>query len=419
MSAARKHCHDDKLARAAPGVRKGLLTKLRDIRATGQLHPAADERDGTTNLISTTALQRSPRASRRSPGLPRSAAANPATGVQELPDRYRQFDGKSVLVTGGTGSFGRLFIRNLLARSKPTRLIVFSRDEFKQYEMQQMLQGATAAPLRFFIGDVRDGERLDLAAREVDIIVHAAALKHVPAAEYNPFECIRTNVTGAENVVRAALRNEVEKVMALSTDKAASPINLYGATKLASDKIFVAANNLSGSLATRFAVVRYGNVVGSRGSVIPFFHRLVAEGADSLPVTDLRMTRFWITLQQGVDFVVSSLAMMHGGEIFVPKIPSMRITDLARAMGPDLPQRVVGIRPGEKLHEVMITEDDSRQTLELDDRYVIEPVFSFWDRKPYLERGAYPVSEGFRYSSDTNNAWLEDGELARMIAEAA
>ncbi|HZT89951.1 MAG TPA: UDP-N-acetylglucosamine 4,6-dehydratase (inverting) [Stellaceae bacterium] len=371
------------------------------------------------DLPSTTALRRSSRATRRSAGPARATSPGQAAGEENLLSRYRQFDGKSVLVTGGTGSFGRLFIRNLMARSRPERLIVFSRDEFKQYEMQQMLQGPEAAALRFFIGDVRDPERLDLAAREVDIIVHAAALKHVPAAEYNPFECIRTNITGAENVVRAALRNDVSRVIALSTDKAASPINLYGATKLASDKIFVAANNLAGSRATRFAVVRYGNVVGSRGSVIPLFRRLVAEGADSLPVTDLRMTRFWITLQQGVDFVVSSLAMMHGGEIFVPKIPSMRIADLARAMGPDLQQRVVGIRPGEKLHEVMITEDDSRQTLELGDRYVIEPVFSFWDRTPYLERGAKPVHEGFRYSSDTNTAWLEDGELARMIAEAA
>jgi UDP-N-acetylglucosamine 4,6-dehydratase len=419
MSPARKPSPDIATAGAVPLGRKGLLTKLRDIRNNGQLRPAADERDGTTTLTSTTALRRTPRAPRRGPGLPRAARPAPVPGTLAAPDRYRQFDGKSVMVTGGTGSFGRLFIRNLLARSEPARLIVFSRDEFKQYEMQQALQSAAAAPMRFFIGDVRDAERLDLAAREVDVIVHAAALKHVPAAEYNPFECIRTNITGAENVVRAALRNEVSKVIALSTDKAASPINLYGATKLASDKIFVAANNLAGSRATRFAVVRYGNVVGSRGSVIPLFRRLVAEGADGLPVTDLRMTRFWITLQQGVDFVASSLAMMQGGEIFVPKIPSMRITDLARTMGPDLLQRVVGIRPGEKLHEVMITEDDSRQTLELSDRYVIEPVFSFWDRKPYLERGAQPVREGFRYSSDTNAEWLEDGELARMLAEAA
>jgi UDP-N-acetylglucosamine 4,6-dehydratase len=371
----------------------------------------------------TTALRRPERghpASRRPGKLERIAGADSA-GVSEeetgLAAAYRQFDGKAVLVTGGTGSFGRLFIRTLLANSRPSRLIIFSRDEFKQYEMQQQLQGPGTSVLRFFIGDVRDANRLELAMREVDYVVHAAALKHVPAAEYNPFECIRTNISGAENVVHAALRNGVSKVIALSTDKAASPINLYGATKLASDKIFVAANNLSGSLGTRFAVVRYGNVVGSRGSVIPFFRRLVDEGADSLPVTDLRMTRFWITLRQGVDFVASSMLMMQGGEIFVPKIASMRITDLARAMGPDLPQRVVGIRPGEKLHEVMITEDDSRQTLELGDRYVIEPVFSFWDREPYLDRGACPVPEGFRYSSDTNTQWLEGEDLTRMMTE--
>ncbi len=234
--------------------------------------------------------------------------------------------------------------------------------------------------MRFFIGDVRDAERLELAMREVDIVIHAAALKQVPAAEYNPFECIRTNVSGAENVVRAALRNGVKRVIALSTDKAANPVNLYGATKLASDKIFIAANNLAGKSGTRFSVVRYGNVVGSRGSVIPLYRKLVAEGAEYLPVTDERMTRFWITLQQGVDFVVTSLAMMHGGEIFVPKIPSMRIVDLARCIGPGLPIKVVGIRPGEKLHEVMVTEDDSRQTLELADRYVIEPSFAWWQR---------------------------------------
>jgi UDP-N-acetylglucosamine 4,6-dehydratase len=402
----------------AEGAGKGLLTKFADIRETGHVHMVASVRDRSMSSTSTTALRRRGRA---------PVASFPARGTTPVPtahergagDPYRQFDGKSVLVTGGTGSFGRLFVQNLLARSRPARVIVFSRDEFKQYEMQQVLQGPSAAPMRFFIGDVRDADRLDLAMREVDMIVHAAALKHVPAAEYNPFECIRTNISGAENVVRAALRNGVSRVIALSTDKAASPINLYGATKLASDKIFVAANNLAGSLASRFAVVRYGNVVGSRGSVIPFFRKLVAEGADSLPVTDLRMTRFWITLQQGVDFVVSSLALMRGGEIFVPKIPSMRVSDLARTLAPDLPQRVVGIRPGEKLHEVMITEDDSRQTLELADRYVIEPVFSFWDREPYLARGAHPVAEGFRYSSDTNAEWLEGGDLARMIAEAA
>ncbi|HUH84461.1 MAG TPA: UDP-N-acetylglucosamine 4,6-dehydratase (inverting) [Stellaceae bacterium] len=331
----------------------------------------------------------------------------------------RQFDGCTVLVTGGTGSFGRRFIETLLRFSRARRLIVLSRDEYKQYEMQQQFAAFDTSRLRFFIGDVRDADRLELAAREVEFIVHTAALKQVPAAEYNPFECIRTNVNGAENVVRAALRNGVRKVLALSTDKAANPINLYGASKLASDKIFVAANNLSGSLGTRFAVVRYGNVVGSRGSVIPFFRKLIAEGTDHLPITDERMTRFWITLQQGVFFVVSSLGMMRGGEIFVPKIPSMRMTDLARCLAPNLPIKTVGIRPGEKLHEVMITEDDSRQTLELGDRYVIEPTFAWWKRGSYLASGAAPVADGFRYSSDTNSDWLDETRLHQLLKDAA
>jgi UDP-N-acetylglucosamine 4,6-dehydratase/5-epimerase len=354
---------------------------------------------------------------------PKPAAEAPVSpAAKPLPDdmrqAMRQFDDKSVLVTGGSGSFGRRFLETLLRHSHARRLIVFSRDEYKQYEMQQQLAGLGPERLRFFIGDVRDPDRLDMATRDVDCIIHAAALKQVPAAEYNPFECIRTNVSGAENVVRAAIRNGVSRVIALSTDKAANPINLYGATKLASDKIFVAANNLVGRTETRFAVVRYGNVVGSRGSVIPLFRKLIAEGADSLPLTDARMTRFWITLQQGVNFVVSSLAMMRGGEIFVPKIPSMRMTDLARAMAPDLPTRVVGIRPGEKLHEVMVTEDDSRQTLELADRYVIEPAFAWWQRDRYLSSGAMPVREGFRFASDTNDDWLDAERLERLIADA-
>ncbi len=332
---------------------------------------------------------------------------------------YDQFDDKSILITGGTGSFGKRFVRNLLTRSRARRVVIYSRDEFKQYEMQGEFADKDNGALRFFIGDVRDQSRLTLAMREIDIVIHAAALKHVPAAEYNPFECIRTNVNGAENVVHAALQNGVDKVLALSTDKAANPINLYGASKLASDKIFVAANNLSGSVGTRFAVVRYGNVVGSRGSVVPFFRKKVDDGADHLPVTDERMTRFWITLQQGVDFVASSIAMMRGGEIFVPKIPSMRVVDLAHSMAPDLPIKVIGIRPGEKLHEVMVTEDDSRQTLELDDRYVIEPSFSFWAREPYLESGAKPVSDGFRYASDTNNDWLDTERLSGLLREPA
>jgi UDP-N-acetylglucosamine 4,6-dehydratase len=323
-------------------------------------------------------------------------------------------NGKTVLVTGGTGSFGQAFVRMVLSRFKPHKLIVFSRDELKQYEMAQAFPDTTYPCMRYFIGDVRDADRLEMAMRDVDIVIHAAALKHVPAAEYNPFECIRTNVHGAENIVMAAIRSGVKKVVALSTDKAANPANLYGASKLASDKIFVAANNLS-SGHPRFSVVRYGNVMGSRGSVVPFFRRLVNEGADSLPITDPRMTRFWITIEQGVNFVLSSLEMMQGGEIFVPKIPSTKITELANVMAPGMPHKVVGIRPGEKLHEVMITEDDARGTLELSDRYLIQPWFNSWDSTPYLAAGAKPVADGFRYSSDTNPAWLNDGEIARML----
>jgi UDP-N-acetylglucosamine 4,6-dehydratase/5-epimerase len=330
----------------------------------------------------------------------------------------RQFDDKSILITGGTGSFGRRLVDTLLRNSRARRVIVFSRDEYKQYEMQQSLVPLGLDRMRFFIGDVRDAERLELATRGVDFIVHAAALKQVPAAEYNPFECIRTNVNGAENVVRAALRNNVQRVIALSTDKAANPINLYGASKLASDKIFIAGNNLAGSSGTRFAVVRYGNVVGSRGSVIPFFRKLVADGTDHLPITDERMTRFWITLQQGVNFVVTSFTVMRGGEIFVPKIPSMKIVDLAKCFGPELPIRVVGVRPGEKLHEVMVTEDDSRLTLELSDRYVIEPAFAWWQRAPYTASGAKPVADGFRFASDTNTDWLNAARLQTLLAES-
>jgi UDP-N-acetylglucosamine 4,6-dehydratase len=322
-------------------------------------------------------------------------------------------DGASVLVTGGTGSFGRRFVRTLLAHRRPKRVIVFSRDEQKQYEMEHAF-GANAA-LRFFIGDVRDADRLEMAMREVDIVVHAAALKHVPTAEYNPFECIRTNVHGAENVVRAALRCSVKRVVALSTDKAVNPINLYGASKLAADKIFVAANNLAGSLPTRFAVVRYGNVVGSRGSVIPLFRRIIAEGARTVPITDPRMTRFWVTLQQGVDFVISCLTVMHGGEIFVPKIPSMKIVDVARLMAPQARQEIVGIRPGEKLHEALLTEDDARMAFALPDRYVIEPSFAFWSREKYADRTVLP--ESFRYTSDNNAEWLDEAGFKAALAD--
>lgn len=325
----------------------------------------------------------------------------------------------SILITGGTGSFGRAFVAHLLALpAPPKRIVIFSRDEQKQDAMaREWIADRDAYDrLRFFIGDVRDAERLELAMRSVDYVIHAAALKIVPIAEYNPFECILTNVHGAENVVKAALRNQVKKVVALSTDKAANPANLYGASKLASDKIMVAANNLSGDLGTAFSVVRYGNVIGSRGSVVPLFQSLMAKGVAALPITDARMTRFLITLDQGVSFVLSSLATMAGGEIFVPKIPSMKIVDLATALAPNLPQEIVGIRPGEKLHEVMITEDDARMTLALDDRFVVCPSNRNWTDAHLRSAGGVPVAEGFRYGSDNNDEWLSAAELLGMLA---
>ena len=328
---------------------------------------------------------------------------------------------KSILITGGTGSFGKRLVRTILERYDARRLIIYSRDELKQHEMQQEFNPREHPCLRYFIGDVRDRDRLAMATREVDIIVHAAALKHVPVAEYNPTECIRTNINGAENVVECALKNGIEKVIALSTDKAVNPINLYGASKLASDKIFVAANNLSGKTGTTFSVVRYGNVVGSRGSVVPLFERLVREGAKSIPITDPDMTRFWITLQQGVDFVISCLANMQGGEIYVPKIPSMKLTDFASAVAPDIPQDIVGLRPGEKLHEVMVTEDDAPNTFELPDRYVIEPPYPFWSREEAADEKtiveAKPVPKGFRYASDNNTDWLDAKGLLSLLSE--
>ncbi|MGB0630057.1 MAG: UDP-N-acetylglucosamine 4,6-dehydratase (inverting) [Alphaproteobacteria bacterium] len=333
-------------------------------------------------------------------------------------DPSPELDGASVLITGGTGSFGKEFARTLLERYEPRRVIIFSRDELKQYEMEQTIPADKRDRVRFFIGDVRDGERLELAMREIDYVIHAAALKHVPAAEYNPFECVKTNIHGAENVVMAALRTGVKRVVALSTDKAASPINLYGASKLASDKIFVAANNLAGTDDTRFAVVRYGNVLGSRGSVLPFFRQLVTSGATSLPITHPDMTRFWITLGQGVDFVLSSLEIMSGGEIFVPKIPSMKITDFAAAIAPGLPQEIIGIRPGEKLHETMITSDDARTTLELEDRYIIEPSLAFWSNAHLAGRNARPVPDEFEYVSNQNNEWLDADGLHQLMEEA-
>lgn len=330
------------------------------------------------------------------------------------------FDNKSVLITGGTGSFGRKFTRTLIEKHKPRRVIVFSRDELKQYEMSQEFG---QPQMRYFLGDVRDPERLQQAMRGVDFVIHAAALKQVPAAEYNPMECIKTNVHGAENVIKAAIASGVEKVMALSTDKAANPINLYGATKLASDKLFVAANNMVGPEKTRFSVVRYGNVVGSRGSVVPFFRKLIADGAHSLPITDERMTRFWITLQEGVDFVIQNFARMHGGEIFVPKIPSVRITDLAEAMAPGMATNVIGIRPGEKLHETMCPSDDSHLTVEFPDHFVIRPTIKFFRGEiDYLtnnveEKGA-PVSQGFEYSSGSNPHFLSIDDVKAYNARA-
>ncbi len=338
---------------------------------------------------------------------------------------HRKFDkpaadlsGMSMLVTGGTGSFAQALVRHLLKANTPRRLVIFSRDEQKQDSMARELRAefpAQFSRLRFFIGDVRDMSRIELAMRDIDLVVHAAALKIIPTAEYNPFECILTNVHGAENVVKAALRTSVKKVVALSTDKAANPINLYGASKLASDKIMVAANNLSGDKGAQFSVVRYGNVLGSRGSVVPLFESLIKKGAKSLPITDERMTRFWITLDQGVSFVLSSLALMQGGEIFVPKIPSMKMTELARAMAPKLPHENVGIRPGEKLHEVMITEDDSRATIEIEDRYVIRPPIVDWSDAHLKKAGAKPVAEDFRYSSERNPEWLDADALNQLI----
>ncbi|MEW5919766.1 MAG: UDP-N-acetylglucosamine 4,6-dehydratase (inverting) [Bacillota bacterium] len=315
-------------------------------------------------------------------------------------------EGKKILVTGGTGSFGQAFMENVLQKDIK-KAIVFSRDELKQYEMSQRFSDPR---IRFFLGDVRDKNRLYRAFDGVDIVIHAAALKQVPACEYNPFEAIKTNVLGAQNIIEAAIDRGVKKVIALSTDKAVSPINLYGATKLCSDKLFVAANSYVGEKETRFSVVRYGNVVGSRGSVLPFFQKSRRNG--SLPVTDQRMTRFWITLEQGVQFVLDCLSRMHGGEIFVPKIPSMKVTDLARAVAPECEIEYIGIRPGEKLHEVMITEDDARRTLEYETYYVIQPEYPWWKREN--GKGGKPVAEGFKYSSDTNEYWLKVEELREL-----
>jgi UDP-N-acetylglucosamine 4,6-dehydratase/5-epimerase len=321
-------------------------------------------------------------------------------------------DDKTILITGGTGSFGRRFVRTVLERHKPRKVIVFSRDEAKQWEMENDPAFKNDA-MRYFIGDVRDYARLELAFRNVDYVVHAAALKHITVAEYNPFECIQTNIHGAENVVRAAMAAGVEKVVALSTDKAANPINLYGASKLASDKIFVAAKHIVGAGSPIFSVVRYGNVADSRGSVVPLFRHLISRGETTLPITDVRMTRFWITLQRGVDFVLSSFERMVGGELFVPKIPSMKVVDLAEAMAPGTTHEIVGIRPGEKLHESMITEDDARNTVELPDCYVITPAI-FAEEHVYHPTQA-AVGEGFEYISHTNDDWLDPAAIREIL----
>ena len=325
------------------------------------------------------------------------------------------FNNKTILVTGGTGSFGKKFIKILLSKYQPKKVIVYSRDELKQFEMGQVFNDKC---MRYFIGDVRDKERLMLAMKGVDYVVHAAALKQVPAAEYNPMECIKTNINGAQNVIDAAIANNVKKVIALSTDKAANPINLYGATKLASDKLFTAANNIVGEGETRFAVVRYGNVVGSRGSVVPFFKGLIERGATELPITDERMTRFWLKLEDGVEFVLKNFQRMQGGEIFIPKIPSMRILDLAKAIAPNAKIKVIGIRPGEKLHEVMCPSDLYYETVEFPDHFVIKPSIEFGVNIDYttnaLDEHGHMVADGFDYNSGNNPHFLTVDELRKM-----
>ena len=325
------------------------------------------------------------------------------------------FNNKTILVTGGTGSFGKKFIKILLSKYQPKKVIVYSRDELKQFEMGQVFNDKC---MRYFIGDVRDKERLMLAMKGVDYVVHAAALKQVPAAEYNPMECIKTNINGAQNVIDASIANNVKKVIALSTDKAANPINLYGATKLASDKLFTAANNIVGEGETRFAVVRYGNVVGSRGSVVPFFKGLIERGATELPITDERMTRFWLKLEDGVEFVLKNFQRMQGGEIFIPKIPSMRILDLAKAIAPNAKIKVIGIRPGEKLHEVMCPSDLYYETVEFPDHFVIKPSIEFGINIDYTTNAlcehGHMVADGFDYNSGNNPHFLTVEELREM-----
>lgn len=323
---------------------------------------------------------------------------------------------KTILITGGTGSFGKQFVQTLLKSHKPKKIIIYSRDELKQYEMARTFNQSC---MRYFIGDVRDKERLKTALSNVDICIHAAALKHVPIAEYNPLECIKTNIHGASNVIEAALFNDVKHILALSTDKAVNPINLYGATKLCSDKLFIAANNIKGSKESKFSVVRYGNVMGSRGSVIPFFKKLIAEGAKKLPITDPRMTRFFITLQEGVNFVIKSLYRMHGGEIFIPKIPSVNIIDIASILAPNLKLATIGIRPGEKLHETMVSHDDAHLCLEFKDFFILIPHIQFQSKIDYsitqLQERGFKVEDQFSYTSDVNDKWLRGSELSFIL----
>lgn len=316
---------------------------------------------------------------------------------------------KVILITGGTGSFGQKFVEIILKKYRPKKLIIFSRDELKQFEMRRKFN---APCLRYFIGDVRDKERLHRAFHGIDIVVHAAALKQVPALEYNPFEAVNTNILGAENVINASIDNKVKKVIALSTDKAANPINLYGATKLCADKLFIAGNSYSGDAKTRFSIVRYGNVYNSRGSVVPFFREEAKKGV--LPITDPKMTRFWITLEQGVNFLLKSLVLMWGGEIFIPKIPSIRIIDLVKAISPQAKFKIIGIRAGEKLNEVLIPEDEAHNSIEYNDMYIILPTFRYWDAKE-VYRGAKPLGHGFKYTSDTNKKWLGVKELRELL----
>lgn len=330
-------------------------------------------------------------------------------------------DGRSILVTGGTGSFGKRLVEFLLDHATCRRLIVFSRDELKQFEMQAALAAHPNKDcLRFFLGDIRDYDRLLTALHGVDFVIHAAAQKQVVASEYNPMECMKTNVNGADNLVRAAIANNVRRVVALSTDKAVNPINLYGASKLASDKILIAANNVSGAQGTRFSIVRYGNVIGSRGSVVPVFQKAIKENEGVLPITDPRMTRFWISLDQGVTLVLSSLKDIVGGEIIVPKLPSVRIADLATALAPGIEHRIIGIRPGEKLHELMLTTDDARATIDLGDRYLVKPQFAYWGVDAFEGSAwpkGHPVDEDFSYQSDTNPDLLAGPQLMQFVSQ--